>query len=318
MGYGNKYNGFSEIITFHTTDVKIAIDTWMDTAYHRTILLEHRNESIGIGVVGRNITVNFGRNKTKPTVYPYNGQKDVGIGFYGFENPNPLTQFGISKSGYIISFSSENLGYYLDSLETVIIKDSSGKNVPHFYERAGAHYFFPKEELKYNETYTVSIDYADRNKTWSFTTKSKPEGETDPPKDPIEEPEVPTPFVPDPNRNPNEIAVYINGKLQAYDQPPMIKSGSTLVPLRGIFEALNTDITWDGATQTVYAKRGTTSIVLTIGNEFALVNGKKVILAQKAQIINGRTMVPLRFVSEALGSDVLWVGERKEIQINSN
>lgn len=84
-----------------------------------------------------------------------------------------------------------------------------------------------------------------------------------------------------------------------------------MVPMRGVFEALKAEVKWDGATQTVTATKGNTTIKLTIGNNYAYVNGKKVALAAEAIIVNGSTMVPLRFVAEALGAKVAWDGATK-------
>ncbi|WP_179292109.1 stalk domain-containing protein [Paenibacillus campinasensis] len=103
-----------------------------------------------------------------------------------------------------------------------------------------------------------------------------------------------------------EVNVTIDGKLQQYPQSAILHGGSTLVPLRGVFEALNAEVKWDNPTQTVTATKGDTTIVLTIGNTYAHINGQKVVLAKEAMVINGSTMVPLRFVAEALGAKVEW------------
>ncbi|UJF36570.1 copper amine oxidase N-terminal domain-containing protein [Paenibacillus hexagrammi] len=103
-----------------------------------------------------------------------------------------------------------------------------------------------------------------------------------------------------------EAHVKIDGKEQTFTQPALIISGSTLVPMRAIFEKLGADITWDNPTKTVTAIKGTTTIKLKINELVAYVDGKKVNLATKPQLINGNTMVPLRFVSESLGAVVEW------------
>jgi hypothetical protein len=102
------------------------------------------------------------------------------------------------------------------------------------------------------------------------------------------------------------VNVTINGTVQTFDQPAILHTGSTMVPMRGVFEALDATINWDNATRTVTATKGDTTIVLTIGNAYAHVNGSKVVLTKEALIVNGSTMVPLRFVAEALGAKVDW------------
>jgi hypothetical protein len=112
------------------------------------------------------------------------------------------------------------------------------------------------------------------------------------------------------------ITVKLDGEVQVYDQEPVIKGGSTLVPMRGIFESLGSTIDYDSTTKIVTAKKGDITIELTIGKSSAIINGEIVELSQKEQVINGRTMVPLRFVSEALGADVNWDGETQTITIS--
>lgn len=104
----------------------------------------------------------------------------------------------------------------------------------------------------------------------------------------------------------DKITVKINGVIQTYDQPPVIMNGRTLVPLRGIFEALGANVSWDGQTQTVTATKGGITIQLKIGSTIAHKNGTVIHLDQSSVLINDRTMVPVRFVSEALGAEVDW------------
>jgi len=100
--------------------------------------------------------------------------------------------------------------------------------------------------------------------------------------------------------------VKIDGVLQKFDQSAIVKDGSTLVPLRGVFEGLGAKVEWNQVTQTVTGTKGSTVIKLTVGKSTATVNGKIVTLSAKAEIINGSTMVPLRFIAEALGAKVEW------------
>lgn len=114
------------------------------------------------------------------------------------------------------------------------------------------------------------------------------------------------------------ISVYIDGKKQSYSQPPVIQKGTTLVPLRGIFEKLGSKVDWNSGTKTVTAVKGNTKIVLKIGSTKPTVNGVTKTISIPAQIINSSTMVPLRFVSEALGAHVHWDGAVRKITIISS
>ena len=94
--------------------------------------------------------------------------------------------------------------------------------------------------------------------------------------------------------------------IYAADMQGEIVQGRFLVPMRGIFEDLGANVVWDGNTRTVTGKKGNTSIILTIDSNLARVNGENIKLDVPATIIKGRTFVPTRFVSEALGADVKW------------
>ncbi len=103
------------------------------------------------------------------------------------------------------------------------------------------------------------------------------------------------------------IHVVLNGTPLVFTgtQARQIK-GSTLVPMRGIFEALGATVRFDKATQTVYGQKGATAIILPLGALTATVNGQPQSLPEAAQLINGTTLVPLRFISQSLGASVGW------------
>jgi len=113
----------------------------------------------------------------------------------------------------------------------------------------------------------------------------------------------------------NDITVIINGQVQSFPQPPVAIDGTTLVPLRGIFEALGAKVEWDGATQTASAVKGDMQVSVQLNNKTGYVNGKAVTLNVAPQAINGSTMVPLRFISESLGAKVEWDGATRTVTI---
>lgn len=100
--------------------------------------------------------------------------------------------------------------------------------------------------------------------------------------------------------------VKINGKQMSFAVPPFIYNSRMLVPLRDIFQELGATVTWDGLTQQITAARGGTQLNLRIGQYLAEINGTPVTLDAPPQIKDGKTMVPLSFVSTALGGDVSW------------
>lgn len=112
--------------------------------------------------------------------------------------------------------------------------------------------------------------------------------------------------------------VYLDGKILHFDVDPVIEHNRTLVPLRGIFEAMNAQVTWDQESQTATAVNGDTVVILTVGSTSPLVNGQVQTLDVPAKIINQRMLAPLRFVGEAFGGAVSWDQTANRIDIISN
>ena len=112
-------------------------------------------------------------------------------------------------------------------------------------------------------------------------------------------------------------AVLINGiKMNLPGgQEPIIDQGTTLVPMRAIFEALGATVEWEGTTRTIQARRGNRVMHLRIGEVTAAVDGQEQTLVMPATLVNGITYVPLRFVATALGADVSWDGATRTISI---
>ncbi|AEF95403.1 copper amine oxidase-like domain-containing protein [Desulfotomaculum nigrificans CO-1-SRB] len=101
-----------------------------------------------------------------------------------------------------------------------------------------------------------------------------------------------------------QLPVYIDNQRIFFDVPPLVEKGRTLVPMRRIFEVLGASVSWDENTKTVTGVKGSYTVQLTVGKSTAVVNGKTTKLDVPAQLINGRTLVPMRLVGEALGANV--------------
>lgn len=111
--------------------------------------------------------------------------------------------------------------------------------------------------------------------------------------------------------------IVIDGKTVFFDVRPQIEEGRLLVPLRGIFEMLGAEVVYEAPTRTIRATRDGDEIVLQIGSSIATINGSTVMLEVPARIVQSRTLVPLRFVSEALGAEVFWNETDWEVLITS-
>ena len=114
------------------------------------------------------------------------------------------------------------------------------------------------------------------------------------------------------------ISVQLDGRNLQFDQPPAMIGGRLLVPLRGIFEALQADVVYDAPTRSIQATKGSRVVQLQLGSRTAIIDGRTLFLDVPADTIGGRTMVPLRFVSEALGADVKWEGATKTVRLSSS
>ncbi|MDH7496825.1 MAG: copper amine oxidase N-terminal domain-containing protein [Syntrophomonadaceae bacterium] len=113
------------------------------------------------------------------------------------------------------------------------------------------------------------------------------------------------------------ITVRLNGEPLRFDTPPQVVQGRTLVPLRSIFEALGVHLEWQQATKTVIGTKGGMTIVLKIGDREALRGTQKMMLDVPPMIINGRTMVPLRFIAESMETNVSWDSVTRTIRIST-
>ncbi|NEW09107.1 hypothetical protein GK047_24330 [Paenibacillus sp. SYP-B3998] len=98
--------------------------------------------------------------------------------------------------------------------------------------------------------------------------------------------------------------IEVNGVLLDLEVPPALVEGSTLVPLRAILESLNLKLDWNSQTKTINASKDGVNIVLQVDNPIATVNGKSVTLPVPPKVIQGNTLVPVRFISQSVGAQV--------------
>lgn len=113
-------------------------------------------------------------------------------------------------------------------------------------------------------------------------------------------------------------SLVVDGTNVQTDVPPVIVDGRTLVPVRALFESLGATVGWEESTQTATATKGNTVISMQIGNTTAYVNGVAKTLDVPAQTIEGRTMVPARFVAESLNATVNWDSASDTVKISTS
>lgn len=91
----------------------------------------------------------------------------------------------------------------------------------------------------------------------------------------------------------SEIKIDVNGSI-LQDAEAILKDGSTLLPVRSVGNALGGEVVWDNATKTASIDKEGTIVTITIGQREIVVNGAKQQISTPAQIVSGRTYVPLR------------------------
>ncbi|WP_018924351.1 NlpC/P60 family protein [Salsuginibacillus kocurii] len=111
------------------------------------------------------------------------------------------------------------------------------------------------------------------------------------------------------------VEVVVNGEALQLDQDAIINDGRTVIPMRAIFEELGATVDWNGADKSITGTSGDTTVSLTIGENTAQANGSSVTLDEPAQVVNERTMVPLRFIGETLGATVEWQSDTRTVVI---
>ncbi len=111
--------------------------------------------------------------------------------------------------------------------------------------------------------------------------------------------------------------LFLDGKRIVSDVEPFIKNGATFVPVAILSDTLGYDVKWEKDVRRVTIKKESKTIQMTIDEKTVYVNGKPETLDHPPQLLNWRTMVPLRFVGTIMGLDFKWESDKREVYINS-
>lgn len=114
-----------------------------------------------------------------------------------------------------------------------------------------------------------------------------------------------------------KVSAYVNGREVPLDVPVIIDKSCnrTLVPLRFISESFGANVNWNRKERKITITLNNETIELYIGKRTAYINGKPILTDCKPKILFGRTIVPVRFISEVFGAKVLWFPKDKKIEI---
>jgi S1-C subfamily serine protease len=117
----------------------------------------------------------------------------------------------------------------------------------------------------------------------------------------------------------DEILVFYKGVRIVFDVNPIVSNGRTLVPMRAIFETFGATVDYNSQTKQITAVKGSLVIILNIGNTYATITKSgsltEYTLDAAPLAVDGRTVVPLRFIGEALGATVNWDGTTRTVTI---
>ena len=114
------------------------------------------------------------------------------------------------------------------------------------------------------------------------------------------------------------VSVTVDNSPVEFDQNPVIIEGHTLVPVRAVFEKAGAEVSWDQPTQTATIKKEGYTVTIKYGESVMYKNGEPIELEQPADVINNRTMIPVRAIAEAMDFSVTWDGHHSLILISTN
>ena len=121
-------------------------------------------------------------------------------------------------------------------------------------------------------------------------------------------------------KGPSEVKIYVNGKLIKSDQPPIIKSSRTFVPVRVIAENLGTKVEYHREDRAVNIEKDDADIHIAIGEDMVWfsdeIKAGPVPIDAPAFIKNNRTYIPLRAISELFYMDVNWDAKKRAVYID--
>jgi len=115
-----------------------------------------------------------------------------------------------------------------------------------------------------------------------------------------------------------EVKILINGENLICRENPVIIEGSTLVPMRDVFEALGAEVKWNDAERSASGLRDGVLVTIFPDSGEVLKNGEKLDIPSGSRIINDRLMIPLRAVAESFGYSVMWNGKDYTVSISDS
>lgn len=114
------------------------------------------------------------------------------------------------------------------------------------------------------------------------------------------------------------VSVIVDNETVEFDQPPVIVDGTTLVPVRAVFEKAGAEVSWDQETQTATLVKDSYTVTIKLNDTVLYKNGVQVALAKPAQIMNDRVLIPVRAIGEAMDFDINWDGFHSQVVVSTD
>ncbi|MGM9550922.1 MAG: stalk domain-containing protein [Clostridia bacterium] len=245
----------------------------------------------------------------------YISEKDGNIAQYASEGNNNWCIAHLGGGVYTItntvtgkSLGIENSSH--DPLANLICSDYTGENSQKFAFIKTGDGFYRITALHASKALDVLnvskedgagiIQYrylGTHNQQWSFEL--------------VEEKDITPPY----DTNEGTLYVTVNGIRCTGDVSPVIENGRMLVPLRQVFEKMGAEVLWDDETKTAKCTLGETTVSITLDSNVASINEETFTLDASPTVINGRILVPVRFIAEGLGATVTWRENTKTAEI---
>ena len=115
-----------------------------------------------------------------------------------------------------------------------------------------------------------------------------------------------------------QVAIKVDGEqIDTGEAGATITKGRVMIPMRAVFEKLGATVSWVPSKAMVLIEKGTQVTRLWVGEQKAQINQETATMDVAPTNVNGVVRVPLRFISEALGSHVMWDSATRTVTINS-
>lgn len=109
-----------------------------------------------------------------------------------------------------------------------------------------------------------------------------------------------------------------NEKVVFEDQQPVILDGTTLVPIRAVFEKAGADVTWDQESKTATLIKGNYTVKITVGDSVLYKNNSQIALTVSALMYNNRILIPVRAIGEAMDFNIKWDGFHSTVFVGTD